>query len=68
MRKHLVDAPPNHDVAREEQTDHIGTPVAALAMMPRPASVGRAGTRQARLAARLSPALMLINQDRRPAD
>jgi hypothetical protein len=67
MRQHLIDAPPGHDVAREEQTDHVGTPL-QLSLCASPASVGRAGTRQARLAARLSPALTLVNQDRWPAD
>jgi hypothetical protein len=67
MREHLIDAPPGHDVAREEQTDHVGTPL-RLWLLRLPTSVRRAGTRQARLASRLSPALTLINQARWPAD
>jgi hypothetical protein len=27
MREHLIDAPPSHHVAREEQTDHVDTPL-----------------------------------------
>jgi hypothetical protein len=67
MREHLIDAPPSHDVAREEQIDHVGTPL-PLRYCASPTSIGRAGTHQARLASRLSPALTLINQDRWPAD
>jgi hypothetical protein len=67
MREHLIDAPPGHHVAREEQTDHIGTPL-PLSLLLRLASIGQGRTREARLASRLPPALTLINRDRWPAD
>jgi hypothetical protein len=66
MREHLIEAPPGHDVAREEQTDHVGTP---LPLSLRLAHVHwRARTRRPKLASHLSPALTLINQGRWPAD
>jgi hypothetical protein len=66
MREHLIDAPPGHDVAREEQTDHVGTPL-QLSLW-RLARIRWGGLAQTTVAARLLPALTLVNQDRWPAD